>query len=976
MKNLILSVLFLSSSLFAATVTPIDLSAPIPANQSFWGPTSGGSAIPQVRAAVASDIPNLPASKITSGTIPTTQLGSGTASSSTYLRGDQTWATPSGGGSSFLVPTTVKTANYTASANDFVPVDSTSGNITVTLPTTPTDGTQVGVKQVIRGGTNTVIIAAGGADVFNKASGPTTLTITVVNGSFVMQYKTSSAIWYVIADDLPYGSLISNSNTWTANQFVSGDVTATNFNGAFIGTASRANAINNSSGTVDISSSGAAATGKLLIATDSTHATWQAPAWTVANGGIGAATLASNGVLYGNGTSSVQALTVNSSGTNKFLTQISSGSPAWATIQIGDVPSGLNQDTTGKSAKTDALNSATTVVNVSSATAPSANQVLTATDSTHATWQTPSSGTPTSTVIVTSGATTTLTVSSNQSIVYTGSASDILVMPVVTTLSIGQYWSVYCLDTAIVTVKDSASNVLATVSGSQSITATCMKITGTGTSTWSIKFDPGIDATGASGSVQQGSFYCDGNTTLGINPHKIGIGLTGFPIRSNGGYPAYGYLENIATKTGNYSVGSMDRYTHFQFSGGAYTATLPTATAGLEYTFENTDATPATNTLSIQSHASGQLIDGVDCSGTSTYVLSSQYSKTTLRGIDGTHWSTIAGASTGLKSATTVVSFSGATAPTSGQVLTATGGNAATWQTPTTGSGTVTSSSSGQIPVYTGSTTVAGGSGFTVDSNNNVNANVFINKYTKIIGGSGADTLTVSSNPIRGYTASRTPTLPDTSTLVNGQSFTIASFTGTQTVKSNGGTTIAIISVGFQATFTSTSLSDAPTAWIVTASGPIYTSGSTVAVGDMYYQNGNTMYNPATLAIGSSYSRLMTVAGVPQWVPEESILALTDASTITWDMQSGSGGSGTNASVTLGGNRTLGAPSNVLAGSSGVLTITQDGTGSRTLAYNSVWKFQGGTAPTLSTAASAKDVLAWYSPDGTNLYANLTKDYK
>lgn len=52
----------------------------------------------------------------------------------------------------------------------------------------------------------------------------------------------------------------------------------------------------------------------------------------------------------------------------------------------------FNQDTTGKSAKTDALNSATTVVNVSSAAAPSSGQVLTATSSTAATWQTPSAG--------------------------------------------------------------------------------------------------------------------------------------------------------------------------------------------------------------------------------------------------------------------------------------------------------------------------------------------------------------------------------------------------------------------------------------------------------------------------------------------------------------------------------------------------------------------------------------------------------
>lgn len=53
-----------------------------------------------------------------------------------------------------------------------------------------------------------------------------------------------------------------------------------------------------------------------------------------------------------------------------------------------------NADTTGKSAKTDALNSATTVVNVSAAIAPTAGQVLTATDGTHAAWQAPSGGTP------------------------------------------------------------------------------------------------------------------------------------------------------------------------------------------------------------------------------------------------------------------------------------------------------------------------------------------------------------------------------------------------------------------------------------------------------------------------------------------------------------------------------------------------------------------------------------------------------
>lgn len=72
-------------------------------------------------------------------------------------------------------------------------------------------------------------------------------------------------------------------------------------------------------------------------------------------------------------------------------------------IQAGDVPT-LNQDTTGKSAKTDALNSATTVVNVSSSAAPSSGQVLTATSSTAATWQTPASGAiPSGGIIIWSG---------------------------------------------------------------------------------------------------------------------------------------------------------------------------------------------------------------------------------------------------------------------------------------------------------------------------------------------------------------------------------------------------------------------------------------------------------------------------------------------------------------------------------------------------------------------------------------------
>ena len=97
-----------------------------------------------------------------------------------------------------------------------------------------------------------------------------------------------------------------------------------------------------------------------------------------------------------------------------------------------------------------------------------------------------------------------------------------------------------------------------------------------------------------------------------------------------------------------------------------------------------------------------------------------------------------------------------------------------------------------------------------------------------------------------------------------------------------------------------------------------------------------------------------------------TVSALTSASTITPDFNNAN-----NFSLTLATNATLANPSNLTAGQSGVITITQDSTGSRTLAYGSYWKFVGGTAPTLSTAASAVDELVYYVDSSTRITAVL-----
>lgn len=102
-----------------------------------------------------------------------------------------------------------------------------------------------------------------------------------------------------------------------------------------------------------------------------------------------------------------------------------------------------------------------------------------------------------------------------------------------------------------------------------------------------------------------------------------------------------------------------------------------------------------------------------------------------------------------------------------------------------------------------------------------------------------------------------------------------------------------------------------------------------------------------------------------------SVTALTDGATITPDFAAAN-----NFSLTIGGNRTLANPTNLTAGQSGVIVITQDGTGSRTLAYGSYWKFASGTAPTLTTTASAVDVLVYYVESSTRITARLIGDVK
>jgi hypothetical protein len=87
---------------------------------------------------------------------------------------------------------------------------------------------------------------------------------------------------------------------------------------------------------------------------------------------------------------------------------------------------------------------------------------------------------------------------------------------------------------------------------------------------------------------------------------------------------------------------------------------------------------------------------------------------------------------------------------------------------------------------------------------------------------------------------------------------------------------------------------------------------------------------------------------------------ITYAGTISWDLNTQQAGR-----LTATGNFTLNAI-NMQAGSTYVLTIVQDATGSRVITWGSMFKFPGGFKPVLSLGANAVDVFSFVS-DGTNM---------
>jgi hypothetical protein len=171
----------------------------------------------------------------------------------------------------------------------------------------------------------------------------------------------------------------------------------------------------------------------------------------------------------------------------------------------------------------------------------------------------------------------------------------------------------------------------------------------------------------------------------------------------------------------------------------------------------------------------------------------------------------------------------------------------------------------------------------------------------------------------------------------------------------------------------------AASTYLALAGGTITGALEIGSAGSLVFEGSTADGNETTLAVTDpTTDRTITLPDATGTVPllglaqsytaaqRGAITALTSASTVTPDFSLAN-----NFSLTLGHNATLANPTNLTAGQSGVIFITQDASTAYTLAFGSYWDFSGGTAPSVTSTLSAVDCLVYAVRSSTSIHAQL-----
>lgn len=226
----------------------------------------------------------------------------------------------------------------------------------------------------------------------------------------------------------------------------------------------------------------------------------------------------------------------------------------------------------------------------------------------------------------TAAGSTTLTSSSNHRQFFTGSTTQTIVLPVASTMVVGQSFEIHNVSTGNLTINSSGGNLVDTLEGGKSILITCILASGTTAASWE-----GIHI---GGTVDTGN----GSLVYGTGP------TLSTPIIDN---PALGYTST-ATAAGTTTLVSTSSYRQYFTGTTTQTVVLPVAstmTVGQAFEIHNL----STGTVTVNSSGSN-LVSSVSASTVVTIIC------ILASGTSAASWDVVA-APTGSTSVTTLIKW-------------------------------------------------------------------------------------------------------------------------------------------------------------------------------------------------------------------------------------------------------------------------------------------------------------------------------
>ena len=149
----------------------------------------------------------------------------------------------------------------------------------------------------------------------------------------------------------------------------------------------------------------------------------------------------------------------------------------------------------------------------------------------------------------TAAGTTTLTATSAYAQFFTGSTTQTVVLPVASTMTLGQTFYINNNSSGALTVNSSGSNLVTTIPGNTTVMVTCILASGTTAASWDADYTGATTITGT-GSLVLGTAPTLSNLTLtGTLTAGASVGTSGFVLTSTGSGVQWAAAASDATPT-------------------------------------------------------------------------------------------------------------------------------------------------------------------------------------------------------------------------------------------------------------------------------------------------------------------------------------------------------------------------------------------------------------------------------------------